>query len=203
MLLAPAFLALKESAQELKGMRNAGAKVILRCQRLGLSNGFYGWSEHAAAQRRMAIAGEKIVLKCLQLADVDLNSNLACEHFNAWVVCIESKRKAEEDVETMGRELSKIDKRMSETKVFRSWSQEVSTVKRHQHADRRIVCRWTRTSLTAPFHTWHDNAKELQRQRSLLDKTTLRMKHAVMYKSWDSWDDNAKEQQRQRQCWRR
>ena len=30
MLLAPAFLALKESAQELKGMRNAGAKVILR-----------------------------------------------------------------------------------------------------------------------------------------------------------------------------
>ena len=62
MLIAPAFLALKESAKELKGMRNAGAKVILRCQRLGLSNGFYGWSEHAATQRRMAMVGEKIML---------------------------------------------------------------------------------------------------------------------------------------------
>jgi hypothetical protein len=172
--------------------------VILRWQRLGLSNGFYGWSEHAAAQRRMAIAGEKIVLRWLQLADVDLNSTLAGEHFDAWAAFIEAKRKAEEAVETMGKQFSKIDKRMSETKVFKAWSQEVSTVKRHQHAARRIVCRWTRTSLAAPFHTWHVDAKELQRQRSLLDKTALRMKHAGMYKSLASWHDNAKEQQRQR-----
>ena len=54
MLLAQVFLTLKELAKELRGMRNAGAKVIKRWHRLGLSNGFYGCSEHAATQKRMA-----------------------------------------------------------------------------------------------------------------------------------------------------
>ncbi len=63
MLIVSAFLALKESAKELKRMRNAAKKVTLRWQRLGLSNGFYGWSKHAATQRRMVIVTKKIVLR--------------------------------------------------------------------------------------------------------------------------------------------
>ena len=43
MCLAPAFSALKERAVELKGMRLAGSKVVLRWQRLGLWRGFMGW----------------------------------------------------------------------------------------------------------------------------------------------------------------
>jgi hypothetical protein len=63
MLIVSAFLALKESAKELKRMRNAAAKVTLRCQRLGLSNGFYGWIKHAATQRRMVFVAKKIMLR--------------------------------------------------------------------------------------------------------------------------------------------
>jgi len=63
MLIVSAFLALKESAKELKRMRNAAAKVNLRWQRLGLSNGFYRWSKHAATQRRMVLVAKKIMLR--------------------------------------------------------------------------------------------------------------------------------------------
>jgi hypothetical protein len=53
----------KAKVKETRKIIDAGAKVILRWQRLGLSKGFYGWSEHAASQRRMAIAAKKIVTR--------------------------------------------------------------------------------------------------------------------------------------------
>jgi uncharacterized coiled-coil protein SlyX len=53
---AAAFSALKERAMELKAMRIAGSKVVLRRRQLALRRGFMGWGEHAARQRRMALA---------------------------------------------------------------------------------------------------------------------------------------------------
>jgi len=68
MYLAPAFGALRERAVELKGIRNARAKVLGCWHRHGLSRGFFGWSQLASHQRRLAMAASKIVRRWAGLA---------------------------------------------------------------------------------------------------------------------------------------
>ena len=123
MLIAPAFLALKESAQELKGMRNAGAKVILRWQRLGLSNGFYGWSEHAATQRRMAIAAEKIVLRWRHLAISPAMSR--------WTEYVSEKNR-------MARSAEKVVHRMQKMKLWSAFAKLEQVTVSSRDSDARM-----------------------------------------------------------------
>jgi hypothetical protein len=60
-LVAPAFNALKQHTINLKGKRTAGAKVVCRWQRFGLSRGFFGLRNHAARQRHTATTLNKMV----------------------------------------------------------------------------------------------------------------------------------------------
>jgi hypothetical protein len=75
----------KAKVKETRKIIDAGAKVILRWQRLGLSKGFYGWSEHAATQRRMAIAAKKIVSRWEKMKYV--------KAFGAWEEQTKAQRK--------------------------------------------------------------------------------------------------------------
>jgi hypothetical protein len=208
-LLAPAFLALKESAKELKGMRNAGAKVILRWQRLGLSDGFSGWSEHAATQRRMAFAAEKIMLRWLNmrlaqayslwndhvkellhtkrvLEKVALRMRNACMN-RGWATWQEQWRQAKK----MRRSAEKVVSRWRHVLVapaFLALKESAKELKGMRNAGAKVILRWQRLGLSNGFSGWSEHAATQRRQASQMGKVLFRMHSMCVGRAMSTWD---------------
>ena len=60
---------------------------------------------------------------------------------------VAAAKKEEQEIEDIGTNFVRIDRRLSMCKIFKRWAKESATTKKHKVVARRVVARWHHMSL--------------------------------------------------------
>jgi len=174
MYLAPAFGALRERAVELKGMRNAGAKVLVRWQRLSLCRVFLKWHTKYLTTKKCMMIARKIFHRW--------NHMKSATAFSRWLEQVEGQ-KALCDVTTR---VVKWWMMKSTAQGWGKWHGELV----HARMARRAAAKWLKRSLYAAFAILKERVHEGHNMRRIASMVCARWSSCTTAQSWKCWRED-------------
>ena len=105
-------------------------------------------------------------------------------------------KKEEQEIEDIGTNFVKINRRLSMCEVFKRWAKEFATTKKLKLVARRVVARWHHMSLAVPFVSWSAQVAERKRLCKIGRAMVRRWSTLVMAMPFQTWAGNVREHKR-------